>query len=67
MANPSNKKLDLSLYRQLKIDGLLIQNYDTLLDYIQMIKNSIRWIKHAKIAKVKSIFMMLPFFSYKNN
>jgi len=29
MANPGSHKLDLEAYQKLRIDGLLIQNYDS--------------------------------------
>lgn len=66
MANPSNRKLDGSLYRSLNVDGLLIQNYDSPLDFIQLLSNSVRWVKQVK-PKARKIIMMLPFFSYKND
>jgi hypothetical protein len=65
MANPSNRQLDNSLYSSMKLDGLLIQNYDSPLDFIQMIKNSVKWTKQVK-PQVQQTIMMLPFFSYKN-
>lgn len=48
IANPSKRQLDTSLYRNIKIEGLLIQNYDTPLDFIQMLKNSVQWVKDTK-------------------
>lgn len=48
MANPSNRQLDNSLYSSMKLDGLLIQNYDSPIDFIQMIKNSVKWVKQVK-------------------
>lgn len=65
MANPSNRKLDNSLYRSLDVDGIMIQNYDSPLDFIQLLKNSVSWVKQAK-PKAQKTVMMLPFFSYKN-
>lgn len=66
VANPSSQqKINVKLYQTLNIDGLLIQNYDSPIDFHLMIKNSIKWINQSKI-KIPKIFLLLPFFSYKN-
>jgi hypothetical protein len=45
MANPGKNKLQLDAYKKLKIDALLIQNYDSNLEPIKMLELSIKWIK----------------------
>jgi hypothetical protein len=65
MANPGTRVLDNTLYKKLFVDGLLIQNYDSPLTFHQMLKISVKWYSMAK-PNVKEVFMMLPFFSYKN-
>lgn len=65
MANPSRHKVDLKLYKSINVDGLLIQNYDSPIDFIQMIKGSVNWLKQINIQADK-VFLLLPFFSYKN-
>ena len=50
MANPSRRKLVNDLYQKLNVDGLLIQNYDSPLDFIQMLKDSVQWVKSSKIS-----------------
>ncbi len=44
MANPANRKIQNSFYKKLNINGLLIQNYDTSLDFVDMIKKSSKWV-----------------------
>lgn len=66
MANPSSQQnINTKLYQQLNIDGLLIQNYDSPINFHQMIKNSINWVNQSHL-KINKIFLLLPFFSYKN-
>jgi hypothetical protein len=48
MANPGRKVLDNSLYKKLFIDGLLIQNYDSPLNFHQMLKESVKWVSTVK-------------------
>jgi hypothetical protein len=48
MANTGRKVLDNSLYKKLFIDGLLIQNYDSPLNFLQMLKESVKWVSTVK-------------------
>ena len=50
------------MYTILKVDCILIQNYDND-DYLGMIDTSIKWAKNIKISSDPSFIMMLPFFS----
>ena len=49
MANPASRNMENSFYKKLNIDGLLIQNYDTPLDFIEMIKKSSKWVESLKL------------------
>ena len=67
MANPINhmKSLDIVSYNKLPVDCILIQNYDSGDDYLQMVLKSIEWRK--QLSQSIDIMLMLPFFSVKVN
>ena len=65
MANPSGRDLSIKIYKSLKIDALLIQNYDGKEKLNVMAKNSIDWVKNNNL-NFEELIMMMPFFSYKN-
>jgi len=65
MGNPKDhmNTLDIQLYDMLKVDVLLIQNYDKGDKYIEMIQKSIQWT--TKLKSKPRFMMMLPFFTVK--
>ena len=47
MASPKDRDIADDTYSQLKVDCILIQNYDTP-DYIGMVDYAIRWSQNLK-------------------
>lgn len=55
--------LEIGLINSLPVDYLLIQNYDSGDDYLQMIEKSMLWGRNLN--KSIKMMLMLPFFSVK--
>lgn len=55
--------LEMGLINNLPVDYLLVQNYDSGDDYLQMVEKSLLWGRNLN--KSIKMMLMLPFFSVK--
>ena len=67
MANPMGLELSNDMYSILKVDSILIQNYDND-NYLGMLESSINWAKSVKFKSYTSapFILLLPFFSRRS-